>query len=105
MSTRNPYYKWHLIINDDGSTDGTIEYLKNINIVGTEIHIIYNNRKGVHEGTNAILDRINKIKPDYVFKCDDDVIFVKKGWDNAYIDGMNELDFYVITKLNGETPR
>lgn len=93
LSTRNPYYKWHLIINDDGSTDGTIEYLKNINIVGTEIHIIYNNRKGVHEGTNAILDRINKIKPDYVFKCDDDVIFVKKGWDNAYIDGMNEFGF------------
>ncbi|MDN5652007.1 MAG: glycosyltransferase family 2 protein, partial [Lactococcus lactis] len=93
LATRNPYYKWHLIINDDGSTDGTIEYLKNMDVSDTELHIIYNIRKGVHEGTNAILDRVNKIKPDYIFKCDDDVIFVKKGWDNAYIDGMNEFGF------------
>lgn len=93
LLTRNPYYKWHFIINDDGSSDGTVEYIKNLSINDTDIHIIYNERKGVHEGTNAIIDRINKINPDYIFKCDDDVIFLKEGWDNAYIDGMHEFSF------------
>ncbi len=92
-STRNPYYNWHLIVNDDGSQDGTIQYLKDLQLSETNVHIIFNNRKGVHEGTNAIFDRVHLIKPDYIFKCDDDVIFQKKGWDNLYIGGLNKFGF------------
>lgn len=93
METRNAYYNWHFIINDDGSDDGTLKYLESLKLEGVKLYIIRNNRKGVHEGTNAIFDRIQSIKPDYIFKCDDDVVFKQKGWDNLYIKGLDKFSF------------
>ena len=88
LDTRNPYYCWTLIFSDDGSTDGTLEYLSGLEIENCTIHIIKHNRTGVHESTNSILDRCLSIDFDYGFKCDDDVVFLKKGWDDRYIAGM-----------------
>lgn len=89
LATRNPFYQWTLIFSDDGSTDGTLEYLDSLNIENCTIHVIRHNRTGVHESTNSIIDRCLSINFDYGFKCDDDVIFLQKGWDDKYIDGMD----------------
>ncbi len=92
-STRSRNYDWTLIISDDGSVDGTLEYLDALRIEGVSIHIIKHQRVGVHESTNSIIDRCTLMDFDYGFKCDDDVIFKSSGWDDAYIDAMAEYPY------------
>jgi len=84
---------WHLIISDDGSTDGTIEYINSLHFDGVEIHKIFNNRNGVHVGINKILSLSNTIDFDYGFRCEDDVFFKKPGWDDLYINAMRITGF------------
>jgi glycosyltransferase involved in cell wall biosynthesis len=91
--TRNRYYKWTLIVSDDGSTDGTIEYLDNLFFDDCKVNIIKHQRTGIHESSNSIFDRCIFMDFDYAFKCDDDVKFLQSGWDDAYIDGMNEYEY------------
>ncbi len=80
--TRNTNYSWKLIIADDGSTDGTKDYLMNIDY--DNILLIFNERKGVSVQTNKIFKELNYLSYDICFKCDDDIIFTKNGWDDLY---------------------
>ena len=91
--TRNRSYHWTLIVSDDGSSDGTLEYLDTLDIDGVAIHVVKHQRVGVHESTNSIIDRCVLMEFDYGFKCDDDVIFKSVGWDDAYIDAMGEYPY------------
>ncbi|MCQ4253826.1 glycosyltransferase [Stutzerimonas stutzeri] len=93
LATRNPFYQWTLIFSDDGSTDGTLEYLESLAIPDCKVHLIRHDRTGVHESTNSIIDRCLSINFDYGFKCDDDVVFLQKGWDDKYIDGMDSYPY------------
>lgn len=92
-STRNQEYSYTLIVSDDGSNDGTLEYLDSLVITDVDIYIIKHNRTGVHESTNSIINRCQLIDFDYGFKCDDDVIFQCTGWDDAYIKGMKKYPY------------
>lgn len=83
--TKNNYFNWTLIIADDGSTDGTIDYINKLNIKNVNVILIKNKRIGVHRQTNLIFKEFENGKYDFGFKCDDDIIFSKKGWDSLYI--------------------
>ena len=91
--TKNKYYNWTLIISDDGSTDGTINYIDSLTIESVKVIIIKHQRTGVHESTNSIIDRCNNLIFDYGFKCDDDIKFIKSGWDDLYIKGMSTFEY------------
>lgn len=82
--TRSTDINWKLIIADDGSTDGTLEYLNAIKFENTEVIIIKNERIGVHQQMNTILKRLQNINFDFCFKIDDDITFLKSGWDELY---------------------
>jgi len=75
---------WTVIIADDGSTDGTLEYLEVLKIEDVKIHILKNNRIGVHQQMNTLLDFLEGIDYDFCFKVDDDIAFLKSGWDELY---------------------
>ena len=84
LITRNQEVEWTLIIADDGSSDGTLEYIGTLQIPGTNLTLIDNNRSDVLHQTNTILQQLNGLDFDVCFKCDDDVRFIKKGWDDLY---------------------
>lgn len=92
--TRNKNYKWTLIIADDGSNDGTLEYLDSLKISDVEIKIIKNSRRGVHHQTNQLFKLALDMEFDFGFKCDDDLIFLKSGWDDLYINVANKTKYY-----------
>jgi len=102
FSTRSPAYDWILAIADDGSTDGTIEFLENLSMRDsiTEIFILRN--KGIYAcgQTNELLSLAAEIDFDYGFKVEDDVIFLKKGWEKLYIDAIVDSGYQHICYLN-----
>lgn len=86
--TKDNNANWQLIIADDGSSDGTVQYLESLKIQNVKIHLIKNNRKGVHHQFNTIIKHLESIPFDCCFKCDDDIEFIKPGWDQLYINAI-----------------
>lgn len=83
--TRSPEYDWVLMIADDGSTDGTLEYLDRL-VLPHEVHVIRNKGRFACGQTNTIFELCRKIGFDFAFKIDDDILFKKRGWDKLYVE-------------------
>lgn len=84
--TKSKITTWTLIIADDGSTDGTIEYLDQLDVPDSTLMLIKNKRIGVHQQVNTILAGLDRLNFDFCFKVDDDIFFKKAGWDIAYYE-------------------
>lgn len=82
--TKSENINWHIVIADDGSNDGTIKYIESLRIADTQLTLIKNNRLGVHQQMNTIIKKLETIDFDFCFKVDDDIEFLKPGWDNLY---------------------
>lgn len=69
----------HYIV-DNGSTDGTVEYLKKLKNPLGEIHLILNNdNKGIAIASNQAIDAMGD-KYDIIMKSDNDAYYKNKGW-------------------------
>lgn len=84
--TRDPTHDWTVVVADDGSPRSTLEYLK-------PYHVIRNARRGIHHQVNSLLKYVAKQDFDYAFRADDDIIFKKSGWDNAYVDAIRSSGY------------
>ncbi len=93
IKTRDENAKWTLIIADDGSIDDTLEFVDNLTIKNTEIIFIKNNRNGIAYQFNTIVYALSKLKFDVCFKCDDDILFKKQGWDILYYEVINRTGY------------
>jgi glycosyltransferase involved in cell wall biosynthesis len=82
---------WIVVVADDGSTDGTLKYLKSINC-----DIIINNRRGIHHQTNSIFKYCENLDFEIGFKIDDDLLFKKSGWDDLYCESSKTFDHLVF---------
>jgi len=91
--TKSDNVNWQVIIADDGSTDDTIKYIENLIIKDVEITLIKNRRIGIHQQMNTIISKLEKLDFDICFKVDDDVEFLKKGWDELYYKSIIETGF------------
>lgn len=74
---------WTIIVADDGSTDGTQEYVKRMGY-----KLIENHRVGVNNQTNSLFQEIIHLDFDCCFKIDDDITFLKEGWSTHYHDSI-----------------
>jgi len=97
--TKNHSYTYHLVIADDLSTDGTRDYIKDLNFPNTTVKIILNNRRGVHHQVNQILRFGQTIKYDLGFLSEDDIYFTDRGWDDLYLrahklSGLDHLCYF-----------
>lgn len=84
--TSYPNYK--VILVDNGSTDGSVEYLKKVN---PKMHILKLKRNyGYTEGTNVGWRyALDKLKADYICAMDNDIVTTQKNWLDLVI---NELE-------------
>lgn len=100
--TKSKNINWTLIVADDGSKDGTLLWLDKLSkkVKNYSLFIIKNNRKGVHYQTNKIFELSKKLSFDYGFKCDDDIIFKKNGWDELYISSINKYKYDHLVYYN-----
>ena len=98
LKTKATGFQWTLIVADDGSTDGSVEYVKKLKPADCNVILIYNGKRSISYQTNTIFKMSEIIKFDYLFKSDDDMMFTAPGWDVNYIEaiektGMDHLIF------------
>ncbi len=84
-------HEWTVIIADDGSNDGTQNYIKT---EFSDAILIQNDRSGVHNQVNSILKELTKLDFDLCFKIDDDIEFLKSGWDQLYYNKAKETGYW-----------
>lgn len=91
--TRSKDVKWTVIIADDGSVDGTLDYLDNIHFEDVSIFILKNKRLGIAGQTNTIIDRLMSMEFDVCFCCNDDILFTRGGWEFLYWDVLKRTGY------------
>lgn len=82
--TRSDEFEWTLIVADDGSTDGSWEFLTSYEPDGFGLIAIRNNAARIAGQTNTIFKAAQAVGFDFGFKADDDVFFDRPGWDHLY---------------------
>lgn len=88
-----------IAIADDGSNDGTREYLDSLSIP-FEFHLIKNERSYVCRQFNSIIRLGEELNVDFYFILDDDVLFKKKGWMSGYFDAAIESGYHHLCHFN-----
>ena len=92
-----------LIVADDGSTDGTLEWLiGELDVGESRLIVVKNNGGGIARQTNSILDILSTMgtEPDAIFMCNDDIRFLKSGWDDSYFSAMKSSGFDHLVYFN-----
>jgi len=103
IATREMKYEHTLIITDDGSTDGTIEWVCNdLEIENVRVILIRNDGRGIARQSNSIFDIIENLKlpPSLAFICNDDINFKRKGWQSKYLEAVNNSGFDHLVYFN-----
>lgn len=91
--TINKSYDWTIYINDDGSDDGSIEYIESLNLDGVKLVKNIAKRRGVHYAINKILKYASENTFDIGFKAEDDIFFKKSGWDDLYLKSIKKSGY------------
>ena len=81
-----------MVIADDGSNDGTRQWLSSMP-QSEGLHVITNERRYAVGQSNTILDHLSSRPYDIAFMVDDDIVFLKPGWDTAYIEAIHTSGF------------
>jgi glycosyltransferase involved in cell wall biosynthesis len=79
-------FEWKIVVADDGSTDGTLQYLEAFS--SAALTLIRNRRRYAVGQFNSILEQIVGERYDVCFMADDDVLFLCRGWEQSYLTGI-----------------
>lgn len=105
ITNSHPCHTYHIAINDDGSTDGTREYMKRLEVYKTRtgnitFHSLYTSRQGGHFATNSLLLYAESLNYDFAFKMDDDIVVIKKGWEDLYYNHAMETGYHHLVNFS-----
>ena len=76
---------------------GQLEYLDSLKTDKIKLVVIKNKRLGVHQQMNTILSRLESIQYAFCFKVDDDITFLKSGWDDLYYKtAMESINHHLV---------
>lgn len=102
-------YQFHLIITDNGSVDGTVDFLNDLlkqtinNKFLIDINIIFNKKNnGIAIGRNQCLLEANKIKDALWYSTLDNDVLLPQGWLTESIDILSTNKNYGATGVNFE---
>ncbi len=92
-------YPFDLYITDNGSQDGTVEYLKDLEAKYPDrVHVIYNPKNvGISKASNQALDAIFEREYDIVGKYDNDALSLTTGWLEKVVDIWNRNNRMVLS--------
>ncbi|WP_445358109.1 glycosyltransferase [Microbulbifer sp. ANSA005] len=102
VATRSDKFHWVLVVADDGSTDGTLEYLQNLHIYNCQIILIKNKNKTIAGQSNSLFDASKSSNFDFGLMCNDDIYFLKEGWDSLYYEAAIHSGFGHLVYHNSE---
>lgn len=103
IDSRNNYT---VVVNDDGSCDNTRVYMKTLpTLQNVRWVLMYSDKKGTHYSTNQIFSIADRLKFDIGFMCDDDMFFLKKGWDKLYYKATTEGNIGHLSHFSTEWSR
>lgn len=89
-ATKSASFSWTLIVADDGSSDGTWQYLRGLEPTDYRMVLIRNNAARIAGQTNSIFLAAQALGFDMGFKADDDIYFNAKGWDELYYTSVTQ---------------
>lgn len=99
LNTRDHDLNWSVVIADDGSQDGTLEYIRELS-VSVPLFLMPNKRIYACGQTNTIMDFFIKGKYDLCFVVDDDLYFRKSGWDRLYRSAIENTGYSHLCYYN-----
>lgn len=70
------YRDWHLYIRDDGSTDGTLDIIKNFQVRWPDKIFVLDNMQVVHNAYGNFVELLNNVDADYYMFCDHDDVWI-----------------------------
>lgn len=85
LNTLEPGFDYVVAVADDGSEDGTLEYLNSLSLP-VDFKVIRNKRRYASGQFNDLIRHGLEMGCDYFFLLDDDVVFKKLGWVRAYYE-------------------
>ena len=91
--SKNNDHDWTVMIADDGSIDGTLEYCDRLQSKYDNVIVFKNQRRGVHFQKNKMMKESYDMGFDFGFMADDDVLFSRNGWDDLYVRAMQKSGY------------
>jgi glycosyltransferase involved in cell wall biosynthesis len=99
MQTLEPGFDYVVAVADDGSDDGTNEYLSALRLP-IDLSVIRNRRRYASGQFNELVDMAMRRQADFMFILDDDVVFRKSGWVSAYRQVALESGYHHLCHYN-----
>lgn len=97
LKYKNAKHYYTIVINDDGSSGGTAEYINKLANTNKHKNISYklnfSYHQNGHHANNALMLYGQHIDYDFGFKMDDDLFITKKGWEDIYINYAKETGY------------
>lgn len=92
---RTAIYDYDIVIHDDGSEDGTIEYIESKGYT-----LLKSDNIGTHSAKNYLFMYARKKEYDIGFMMDDDLYFEKRGWDKLYYETCRDTGYWHLSHFN-----
>jgi len=89
--------EYEFLIIDNGSNDGTVDYLSNTAKLDKNIKVRYNKK---NKGLNEYKKLFNLSKGDYILIIDDDVIEFPKNFDKTMVEYMDKFEDFGFVCLD-----
>lgn len=94
IKTVSDEHEYVVAINDDGSRDGSKEFLKTLeNTHNIKWITMFSDNRGSYFTANTLFSYAESIEFDLGFCLDDDLYFTRKGWEMLYYDAYKESGF------------
>lgn len=99
MATLDAGFEYVVAVADDGSTDGTLEYLSNLRLP-LDFTVVYNNKRYASGQFNDLVRMAMRRRADFMIIVDDDVVFKKAGWISGYFNAARHSGYPHLCHYN-----